>query len=141
MQVCMPTLGEGGLDADVSHHFGRAPTYTVYDTDADEVAVYENDSDHRGGSGSPPEIVVDLGADALVCVHLGERASEQFHEMGIPIYCGAEGTVEDALERFRNDDLTRERPGSDACREDDDHEHGHSSGGDKGHEHAGGDAR
>jgi len=135
MQVCVPTRGDGGLDADVSHHLGRAPTYTVYDTETGSVDVYDNDSDHRGGSGSPPETVADIGADTLVCVHVGARASDQLHAMDISVYCGADGTVREAVQRFQDGDLERELPGDDTCRGDHEHgdDHGHS------HEHDGGE--
>lgn len=136
MKVCVPSLGEEGLDDGVSQHFGRAPAYTVYDTDVDTVDVHENDSDHRGGSGSPPQTVVETGADALVCSHLGQRAIDRFHAMEFPVYCGADGTVRDAIERFQSDDLERARPGSDNCGG------GHGDGGhgpDHDHEHDGND--
>ncbi len=30
MKLCIPTLGNGGLDDVVSEHFGRAPTQVVF---------------------------------------------------------------------------------------------------------------
>lgn len=135
MKVCVPSLGDGDLDTDVSQHFGRAPTYVVYDTETESIDVHENDSDHRGGSDSPPQTVVETGADTLVCVHLGQRAMKQFHEMDVPVYCGADGTVRNAIEQFQAGDLERARPGGDNCGghdHDHDHEHGHS---DHDHEH------
>ena len=29
VKICVPTLGQGGLDDYVSSHFGRAPTFTT----------------------------------------------------------------------------------------------------------------
>ena len=33
MRVCVPSAGGGGLDDLVGEHFGRSPTYTIYDTE------------------------------------------------------------------------------------------------------------
>lgn len=52
MKVCIPTYGKSGLNDQVNEHFGRAPTFTIVDTDNMEVKVIENRSEHMGGSGN-----------------------------------------------------------------------------------------
>lgn len=131
MRICVPSMGDGGLDAQASEHFGRAPAFTVYDTETETVDVVSNDSHHHGGQGSPPEIVAESGADVLVCGNLGGNAAEKFNAMGIDVYAGAEGTVEEAIERFERGDLTERGPDEDCGHED--HEHGHDH--DHGHHH------
>ncbi|MFZ2070254.1 MAG: NifB/NifX family molybdenum-iron cluster-binding protein [Halobacteriota archaeon] len=37
MRICIPTLGNGGLDDLVSEHFGRAPAFTIVDIGKNEV--------------------------------------------------------------------------------------------------------
>lgn len=51
MKLCIPTLGNGGLEDLVSEHFGRAPTFTVVDMANNEVKVAENTGEHFGGAG------------------------------------------------------------------------------------------
>jgi predicted Fe-Mo cluster-binding NifX family protein len=41
MKLCIPTLGNGGLDDVVSEHFGRAPTFTVEDMENNEVKIVQ----------------------------------------------------------------------------------------------------
>ena len=45
MKVCIPTMGEKGLDNLVGEHFGRVPTYTIVDleTQDDEFEVQDDD--------------------------------------------------------------------------------------------------
>jgi predicted Fe-Mo cluster-binding NifX family protein len=37
MKVCVPTTGMDGLNDTVAQHFGRAPTYTVVDTETNKI--------------------------------------------------------------------------------------------------------
>ena len=34
MKVCIPTMGDRGMEETVGGHFGRVPTYTLVDTDS-----------------------------------------------------------------------------------------------------------
>lgn len=116
MRVCVPTSSEGGLEDSVCEHFGRAPTYTVIDTDTGEVKVIRNRSEHMGGSGKPPEQIAGAGADVLICSGLGPRAIDMLASYGIAVYVGACGTARDALEAYKRGELTPASPEY-ACRE------------------------
>ena len=97
MKVCIPTMGNRGLDEQVGEHFGRVPTYTIVDTETKEVNIIDNTSEHTGGSGYPPDIIAKTGTDAMLCSGLGRRAVAMFEDLGIMVYVGANGTVRDAL--------------------------------------------
>lgn len=127
MKVCIPSLDDGGVSAPVSPHFGRAPYYAVYDTTEDDLDVIANESNHQGGSRSPPDFIADIGADVLVCGNLGNKAIERFDSMDIDVYCGAEGTIRDAIDQWESDRLDPAVPGTDGCG------HGHGPGGHSGH--------
>ena len=114
MKICIPTMGNKGLDDFVGEHFGRVPTYTIVDLDTDEVKVIPNTSEHMGGVGYPPEIMVREGVNVLVCRGLGRRAIIMFVETGIDVYIGASGTVKDAVSAFRQGRLQKAGIG-DAC--------------------------
>ncbi|EMR74635.1 hypothetical protein MBGDF03_00559 [Thermoplasmatales archaeon SCGC AB-540-F20] len=107
MKICIPTMGENGLDNQVGEHFGRVPTYTIVDLDTNEVKVIENTSEHMGGQGYPPEIMAKEGVNAMVCRGLGRRAIMMFEELGIDVYIGASGTVKDVIEAFKQDRLQK----------------------------------
>ena len=114
MKICVPTVGNKGLDDYVGEHFGRVPTYTIVNLDNEEVKVLPNVSHHMGGHGNPPEIMVKEGVDVLVCNGLGRRAISAFDGYGIAIYIGASGTVRDAVTAFKHGKLQKASI-SDAC--------------------------
>lgn len=105
MKVCVPTIGRKGLDEQVSDHFGRAPTFTVVDTDTMELKVIENRSEHMGGSGKPPEHLAKEGVHVMLCSGLEPRAITMFEEFGIAVYVGAQGTVKNTIELWKSEKL------------------------------------
>ncbi|NQT97051.1 MAG: NifB/NifX family molybdenum-iron cluster-binding protein [Candidatus Marinimicrobia bacterium] len=105
MIVCIPTNGNNGLKDTVGEHFGRVPYYTVVDTESDSVETLSNTSEHGGGSGYPPEIMARAGVEVMLCGGLGRRAIMLFEEMGIMVYVGARGTVSNAIEQWKNNQL------------------------------------
>ena len=130
MRICIPTIGNNGLDNLVGEHFGRVPTYTIVDLDTNEVKVVPNTSEHMGGQGHPPEIMAREKVNVMVCRGLGRRAIMMFEEFGIDVYIGASGTVRDAIDAFKQDRLQKARM-SDACGQHafrDQHHHEHYSG-------------
>ncbi len=105
MKICIPTMGDRGLDEQVGEHFGRVPTYTIVDSETNEVTVIQNESIHTGGMGYAPELIANTGANIMVCGGLGRRAIGLFEEFGIMVYVGAAGTVRDALDMFNSGKL------------------------------------
>jgi len=131
MKICIPTMGNKGLDDFVGEHFGRVPTYTIVDIDTNEVKVITNTSEHMGGIGYPPEIMAREGVNVLVCKGLGRRAIGMFVETGIDVYIGASGTVKDAISAFKQGRLQKVAGIGDACGRHafrDQHHHEHHSG-------------
>ena len=122
MLFCVPSRDDGTLSAPLSKHFGRAPNYSVYDSDTAKITVIDNDGQHHGGRRAPPTIIAETGADVLLCGNLGRKAVERFDAMDIEVYCGAEGTVEEAIEQFEAGDLEAATPDGPHCE-------GHSGGG------------
>jgi predicted Fe-Mo cluster-binding NifX family protein len=114
MKICIPTMGNNGLDDIVGEHFGRVPTYTIVDIDTYEVKVIPNTSHHMGGYGDPPEIMAREGVNVMVCQGLGRRAISMFENLGIAVYIGASGTVRDAVDMFKQGNLQKASE-SDGC--------------------------
>ena len=102
MRIAIPTHS-GGLDDLICEHFGRAPTFTIYDTETGEVEVIENRTEHFGGFGRPPELLRSLGVDVVICCGMGVKAIALFKSYGIGVYVAPNGMrVRDAIERFLN---------------------------------------
>lgn len=105
MIIAIPTHGNKGLNDQLFGHFGKAPTFTVVDLVTGRLTVIENTSDHKGGQGSPPELIRTTGADAVVVDHLGERAAMRCAELGMTVLCGASGSVGDILGQLKDGKL------------------------------------
>lgn len=116
MKLALPTTGENGLKEKVSTHFGRCPTFTIYDVEDEDIKVISNNSRHKGGGGNPPDLLAEEDVDAMVCQNLGKKAVSLFEELGIDVYSGARGTVKDAIEGWKENRL-EETSVSDACDE------------------------
>jgi len=116
MKICVPTNGKDGYDDVVCEHFGRAPTFTIVDTESGDVKVISNMSEHMGGIGKPPEQIAKTGAQVLICSGLGPRAIDLLASYGIEVYVGAFGSVRDAIDMFREGKLRAASP-ENACKE------------------------
>jgi predicted Fe-Mo cluster-binding NifX family protein len=101
MKISIPTIDENGLDGIVEQHFGKAPTYTIIDSETEEVIVISNDSEHTGGVGLPPEYLHKNGVDIMLCGGLGFKAVRMFESYGIKVFVGAGGTVRDTFEAWK----------------------------------------
>ncbi len=113
-KVCVPTAAHGGLDDLVGEHFGRVPTYTIYDSETDTVEIIDNTSEHTGGSGLPGEILSGLGIDVLLCSGLGRRAIGILTGNGIEVCVGVSGTASEAIEAWKKGNLSKASEGN-AC--------------------------
>ncbi len=119
---CVPTVGSGGLNDLVGEHFGRVPTYTIYDSDTGAVRVVDNTSEHMGGTGLPGEILSQLGIDVLLCSGLGRRAIGILNGNGIEVCAGVSGTAREAIESWKKGVLSKASD-KDACQEHAFHDH------------------
>ena len=133
MRIAVPAADRSGLDATVSDHFGRSPYFTIFDEGCGEVEVVPNISPHHGstatdahggehgqnhGHGYAFSSISSKRVDVLVCRGLGVRASKLFTEMGIRVFCCADGSVSDAIDAWKTGKLSEAGP-ENACH------HGH----------------
>ena len=116
MRVAFPTMGEKGLKEEIGNHFGRCPTFTIYDLEDDEIEIISNNSKHNGGQGNPPELLAEENIDCIICKNLGKKAVSLFEDIGINVYDGAGNTVEEALNSWKGNEL-EETSISEACDE------------------------
>ena len=107
MWITVPTENDRGLDAQVASHFGRSAYFTRVNLETGEVSVLQNQGHHFGGSINPATAAAETKADVIACAGLGRKALDYFRSAGIEVYTGAEGTVRDVCESFRNGMLPR----------------------------------
>ncbi|MFX0014050.1 MAG: NifB/NifX family molybdenum-iron cluster-binding protein [Promethearchaeota archaeon] len=116
MRLCIPSETRDGLESQVGYHFGRVPSYTIYDDETKRIEIVENTSSHMGGIKLPAELLRDYNVDVMLCGGLGRRAIQLFEQFGIEVYIGAHGTVEDAIKQYNRNKL-RMATDKDACEE------------------------
>lgn len=126
MKVCIPTTDEEGLRARLSTHFGKAPYYTIVETNGWTLRTIINTNEHHvHGQCTPAESIQGLGVDAVVCRGLGRNALRKLRAAGLTVYVAEDWFVEDAVGAFLAGDLS-ELTDEAAC-------HGHEHG--NGHDH------
>ena len=101
MKVCIPTNGSKGLAEEISNHFGHASTYTIVEFELNTVEIIPIISQHAEGSCSPPEILSEKKVEIMLCGGLGKRALDNLTSLGISVFIGAQGTVQDALDSYK----------------------------------------
>ncbi len=107
MKICIPTMGEGGMQEAVCQHFGRAPAFTMIDLDNGEIKVLPNEGQHMGGMGLPTETIFAAGVQVMIVGGLGPKAVAMFNQEGVDVFVGATGTVKDAIDDWRSEMLSR----------------------------------
>lgn len=112
--VAIPTEGAGGPDAPVGEHFGRVPTYTLFDVERGVADVVENTSEHMGGTGYPAQLLSDADIDVLLCRGLGRRAIQMLTENGVDVCIGVSGTAQQAFDAWKSGQL-KTAADDDAC--------------------------
>ena len=125
MKLCIPSMGQNGMDDTVGQHFGKVPYYTLYDTESKEVSVIPNTSEHNGGVGLPPEIMAKEDVDIMLCGGLGRKAVVMFEEYNIAVFNGATGSIRDAISAWEENSLSEATQLNSCAGHDHDHEHGH----------------
>lgn len=89
MILAIPSMAEGGLEAERSGHFGRCDCFTLLRVESgqvEEVRVVENPAHGDGGCLRPVELLASEGVTALVVSGIGGRPLIGFNEAGIDVY-------------------------------------------------------
>jgi len=109
--VCIPTTGDAGREDTVCDHFGSAPYFTLYDTDADRFTVLENQNAHHGhGACHPMHQLSSYTLTAVICGGIGRRAVATFNASGIKVYAPGTKAVAEVVEGLRAGTLTEIDP-------------------------------
>ena len=104
MKIAVATDDNMGLDAIVSHHFGRCPYYIVVDVDDDEIkdveAVKNPFYESHGQSGEVPNFIHSLGVEVIISGGMGPKAIGFFQQLGVKAFTGASGIVGDVIKNY-----------------------------------------
>jgi predicted Fe-Mo cluster-binding NifX family protein len=115
MKLGIPSLRPGGLEANVSAHFGHCELFTAVEIDGSEITrVWTIDNNGEHNCMIPVQKMRQEGIDTVLIGGIGRKPLMEFQRMGIRVHFGANGTVLKAVSDFLNDSL-KEATMQDVC--------------------------
>lgn len=121
MRLCIPTINDKGRLSELSDHFGSAPNFVIYDSDADSCqSIANSNAEHEHGTCHPMSNLQGLEIDAIVCRGIGRRALQRLHQNGIKVYTADVASVDDVAKSLAEEKL-KELAAQDACQGHDCH--------------------
>jgi predicted Fe-Mo cluster-binding NifX family protein len=109
IKLAIPVEDASGLNARLSQHFGRAPYFAVVELDENgkvlNLQMVPNKSEHFGGMGKPPEILMSLRPNVVVTYGMGPRALNMFQNVNIAVLQANKYIVQDIIDAYNRDEL------------------------------------
>jgi len=109
VRLAIPVEDANDLNARLSQHFGRAPYFAVVELDENgkvlNLQTVPNKSEHFGGMGKPPEILMSLRPNAVITYGMGPRALNMFQSANIAVLQANKNIVKDLVEAYKRDEL------------------------------------
>ncbi len=102
------TAREPSLSSIVDERFGRAACFVVVDADTMAFEPLDNEQNVNAAQGAGIQaaaLVADKNVDCVITGHCGPNAFRALAEAGIKVVVGAEGTVEETVQRFKKGEL------------------------------------
>jgi predicted Fe-Mo cluster-binding NifX family protein len=117
MKIALATDDNRGLEAVLSHHFGRCPYYVVVDVDDKEIReVKALQSPFYGSHGEPGEVptfIKSIGARVIIAGGMGPKAIGFFEQFGIQAVTGISGMVREVIHAYLSGQIEGALPCSD----------------------------
>ncbi len=108
-KIVIPVEDANGLNAKLSQHFGRAPYFVVVELGENgkvlNLQMVPNKSEHFGGMGKPPEIIMSLEPNAVITYGMGFRALNMFQSANIAVLQTNKNFVKNVIEAYNKDEL------------------------------------
>jgi predicted Fe-Mo cluster-binding NifX family protein len=108
-RVVIPVEDEGGLNAQIAEHFGRAPYFAVVELDdngnVSSVKTVPNVGEHAGGMGQSHDHIVKLKPNAIIVYGMGPRGLSAFQDAGVAVLRADVNTVTGVVAAYKEDTL------------------------------------
>lgn len=107
MKVAVTSRGRT-LSDEVDPRFGRAQMFLIVDTETGNFEVVDNKQNLEAAQGAgiqAARIVSEHCAEVVITGHCGPNAFRTLSAAGIKVVIGADGTVKDAVEKFKSGEL------------------------------------
>lgn len=89
----------------VDPRFGRAQVLIIYDLETDEFQVVSNSQNLNAAQGAGIQSARNVAEQGVECVLTGHCGPKAFHALtsaGIQVVVGVEGSVREAVDKFRS---------------------------------------
>ncbi|MFC2166184.1 NifB/NifX family molybdenum-iron cluster-binding protein, partial [Acidobacteriota bacterium] len=96
----------------VSTHFGRCPSYTLFEIKDGQISKKEEILNPGHQPGFLPNYLSELGINWVITGGIGSRAQSLFSQKNIDVISGIQGTPDEAIKQFINKEL---EAGEDLC--------------------------
>jgi predicted Fe-Mo cluster-binding NifX family protein len=102
MKICVTSQGET-IESPVDPRFGRCAWFVFVETDTMKCEAFPNTAaDSSGGAGiQAGQFVAEQGAQAVLTGSVGPNAFKTLNAAGIAVFPNAEGTVKQAVLRYK----------------------------------------
>ena len=87
-------------DNRVAQHFGRCPSYAIFDIEKGKIIKKEIIANPGHEPGFLPKFLAEKGVQKIICCGIGPRAVQLFESLGIEVIAGVEGNIEEAIREF-----------------------------------------
>lgn len=109
-RVVVPVLDNSGKTSRLSPHFGRAPFFAVAEIQVEgdvlNLTFQPNRSEHFGGQGRPPDVILGFEPNAIITFGMGPRAMRIFQSAGVAVMEARSEILSETLTAFARDELT-----------------------------------
>ena len=109
-------------NGNVSAHFGRCPSYTIYEINESNILSKEEIPNPGHEPGFLPQFLSEKGVQCIIAGGMGPRAQALFTQKNIDTVIGVQGPVDNVIQKYLDQEL---EAGTDLC------DHG---GGEAGHD-------
>jgi len=103
------TAKANNLESEIDPRFGRCSYFLIVDTDTMSFESISNESSMAsGGAGiQAAQTVAKAGVEVVVTGNMGPNAFQTLSAAGIIVFTGADGTVKEAIEKYKKGELKK----------------------------------
>lgn len=109
VRIAIPVENEGGLDARLAEHFGRAPYFVLVNLDEEgkiaDVKTVSNSGEHFGGKGHAHDAILKEKPNVIIVPGMGPRGLSSFQEAGIAVLRANTNKVRDLIFAYQENKL------------------------------------